>query len=109
MTDTASIAGIASLLWQVYSTQVATAPPPEEFSIPSKSGEIVRIERKPSLFIQFKAEDGEFEQFNIGGNYESKEVFVRELIEKVERLRNTGSCTSLVERFEQSEKWIRIK
>ena len=110
LSDAASVAGIASLLWQIYSTQVATQPLPEKTTIKNNSGETVELTKKPSLFVQLKGEHGEFEQFNISGNYESKEIFVSEFTEKVERLRACGNRdTPLLESYERSERWLRIK
>jgi len=109
LTDTASVAGIASLLWQIYTANVESEPHPEPTHVTNAAGEIVTLKNEPKLIIQLKGKNGDFEQFTFNGNYSSKEVFVHEFTEKVERLRVDAQNNEIYEKFESSQRWLRIK
>lgn len=98
LTHSASAAGIASLLWSIYIDKVE--PLLSEGRSP-----------KPMLMIQIKDSDENWENLVMNGSYASKEVFVGELTEKVERLRSSGEDDgdTMVERMERSGRWIKIK
>lgn len=98
LTHSASAAGIASLLWSIYIDKVE--PLLSEGRSP-----------KPMLMIQIKDSDGNWENLVMNGSYASKEVFVGEVTEKVERLRSSGEDDgdTMVERMERSGRWIKIK
>lgn len=96
--DVANIATIATLIWAIYEAKIE----PE-----LKKGE---QEYTPSVIIQIKGQNNNFEQFKISGNYESKEIFIKEFTEKVEILRESNSSKeNLIEKYEKSERWISIK
>lgn len=109
LTDAASVAGIASLLWQIYGAHIESQPPPEPTQVTNASGKTVILKNEPSLIIQLKDKNGQFEQFKIDGNCGSREVFLQEFTEKVERLKQAGNGDEILERYERSDRWLRIK
>lgn len=98
LTNTASAAGIASLLWSIYIDKVE--PLLSEERSP-----------KPMLIIHMKDSGGNWESLVMDGSYAEKEVFIGEFTEKVERLRASGNDEgeTMVERMERSGRWIKIK
>ena len=94
---TASAAAIASLLWNIYIDKVE--PLLEKGSNP-----------KPRLIIQMKDADGNWESISIDGQYSDKEIFIGKFTEKVERLRSSElDDETVLERYETSKQWIKIK
>jgi hypothetical protein len=98
LTDSASVAAIAALLWSIYIDKVEPLLAKEQ-------------NPKPMLVIQIKDSDGNCENFIIDGRYSDKEVFILEFNEKVERLRTSGDKESdtMIDRMEKSGRWIKIK
>jgi len=100
LTDSASAAGIASLLWSIYTDKVEPLLSEEK-------------NPKPMLIIHMKDSDGNWENLIVDGSNADKEVFIGEFTEKVERLRTSGDGeddgNTLVERMERSGRWIKIK
>ena len=98
LTHSASVAGIASLLWSIYIEKV------EPLLSENRSP-------KPMLIIHIKDSDGNWENLVMDGSYADKEVFIGEFTEKVERLRASGDDEgeTMVERMERSGRWIKIK
>jgi len=98
LTHTASAAGIASLLWSIYTDTVE--PLLSEARSP-----------KPMLIIQIKDPEGKSESLVMDGSYEDREVFISDFTEKVERLRAAGDDEgeTILERMERSGRWIKIK
>jgi len=95
--DVANLAGIAALIWTIYESKVKP-----ELDKPDR-GTI------PAVIIQIKDKNNNFEQFRISGNYDSKEIFIRDFTHKVEILRNSNTNKDVFETFEKSERWIQIK
>jgi hypothetical protein len=98
LTDSASVAAIAALLWTIYIDKIEHLLAKEQ-------------NPKPMLVIQIKDSDGNFENIIIDGRYSDKEVFIGEFNEKVERLRTSGDEESdtMIDRMEKSGRWIKIK
>jgi hypothetical protein len=95
--DVANLAAIATLIWTIYESKVKP-----ELDKPDKG-------TTPAVIIQIKDKNNNFEQFRISGNYDSKEIFIRDFTHKVEILRNSNTNKEVFETFEKSERWIQIK
>ena len=85
----ANIATIAGTLWAAY----------EKFVVPSKKD-------NARIFVQFKNEEGKFEQFSIGSEYKDKNIFIQTFTRKVESLNNVSNIIT-VEKEEKTT--IQIK
>ncbi len=95
--DVANLAAIATLIWTIYESKVKP-----ELDKPDRG-------TAPAVIIQIKDKNNNFEQFRISGNYDSKEIFIRDFTHKVEILRNSNTNKDVFETFEKSERWIQIK
>lgn len=96
--DVANLVTIATAIWAIYETKVKP-----EIENPTRN-------TTPSVIIQIKDKNNNYEIFNINGNYESKEIFIQEFTQKVEILRHQNTPNEdIYEIYEKSERWIRIK
>ena len=64
--DVANLVTIATAIWAIYETKVKP-----EIENPTRN-------TTPSVIIQIKDKNNNYEIFNINGNYESKEIFIQE-------------------------------
>ena len=98
ISDTANVATIAALVWTIYTSKVE----PELTKTPGETG--------PFVLIHVKDSNKNSIQFNINGNYASKEIFIEEFTSEITKLRHSETeGKDLLEVYEKSERWMRVE
>ena len=100
ISDTANLATIATLIWTIYTVKVE----------PKLTNESGTGSASPFVLIQIKDSNKNYIQFNINGNYESKEIFIEEFTSKITKLRHSKvDGEDLLEIYEKSERWMKVE